>query len=82
MRLYKHDDKCNICGTVVRKLRERESLTQERLAAKLQCEGLNLTQMAVSRIETGERVVADFELVIIARTFNVHITELLLLSDK
>jgi hypothetical protein len=38
--------------------------------------------MAVSRIETGERVVADFELVIIARTFNVHITELLLLSDK
>lgn len=42
-----------------------------RTAAKLQLAGLQLGQMAVSRIETGKRVVPDFELPILAEVLRV-----------
>jgi transcriptional regulator with XRE-family HTH domain len=45
--------------------------SQEELAAKLQLSGLQLGQMAVSRIETGKRVVPDFELPILAEVLRV-----------
>lgn len=37
-------------------------LSQEALAAKLQLSGMEITQKTVSRIESGKRVVPDFEL--------------------
>lgn len=41
------------------------------MAAKLQLAGLQTGQMAVSRIETGKRVVPDFELPVIAEVLGV-----------
>ena len=62
MKLYKHTNgTCNASGPAIRALRERAGISQEQLAAKLQLAGLNLNQKAVSRIETGDRVVPDFE---------------------
>lgn len=61
MKLYKHTNgTCNASGPAIRALRERAGISQEQLAAKLQLAGLNLNQKAVSRIETGDRVVPDF----------------------
>ena len=40
-------------------------------------EGLSINQKAISRIETGERVVADYELVHLARALEVGVLELL-----
>ena len=63
MRLYTPDGKkCNICGERIRQWRTSRGLTQEELAIKMQLHGLQLGQMAISRIETGKRVVTDFEL--------------------
>lgn len=66
MRLYIPGDRFNLCGERVREARTRAGWSQEQLAAKLQLSGLQIGQMAVSRIETGKRVVPDFELPIIA----------------
>ena len=57
--------------------RERENLSQEQLAAKLQLAGLNITQKAVSRMETGKRVIADYELPYLADVLDVTIYYLL-----
>jgi conserved domain protein len=46
-------------------------MTQDQLAAKLQLAGLQMGQMAISRIESGKRLVPDFELPIIADVLNV-----------
>ncbi len=62
MKIYQYHGRCNLCGANVRRLREAQGLSQDQLAARLQVIGLPLTQKAVSRIETGERVVADYEL--------------------
>ena len=78
MKLYKYSNgKCNISGVKIRELREFSNLSQEQLAAKLQLAGLNLNQKAISRIETGERVVPDYELLFFAKVFNVTVLDLL-----
>ncbi len=77
MKLYRHvNGKCNISGTAIRELREAAGLSQEQLAARLQLAGLSLNQKAVSRIETGDRVVPDFELLYFSQVFNVSIYRL------
>lgn len=78
MKLYKHTDgKCNASGGKIRELREAAGLSQEQLAGQLQLAGLNLNQKAVSRIETGDRVVPDFELLYFSEVLKVPVQKLL-----
>ena len=77
MIIGKATDKCNICGLRVREAREKLKLSQDQLAARLQTEGLGVNQNSVSRIETGKRIVADFELAALAKVLNVDVNWLL-----
>lgn len=82
MKLYRYTDgKCNASGQKIKTLRETAGLSQEELAAKLQLAGLNLNQKAVSRIETGDRVVPDFELLYFSDVLGVPINSLLERDD-
>lgn len=75
MKLYKYTNgTCNASGPAIRALRERAGISQEQLAAKLQ---LAVNQKAVSRIETGDRVVPDFELGYFATVLGVPVCTLL-----
>jgi len=62
MKLYDHHGKCNCSGRRIRERRKELRLSQEQLAGKLQLVGLDITQHAISRIETGLRVVPDYEI--------------------
>lgn len=62
-------------GSKIRQLRESHGFSQEELAASLQLAGLDLNQKAVSRIETGDRVVPDYELLYFSKVFQVSILE-------
>lgn len=77
MIIGKTTDKCNICGLRVREAREKLKLSQDQLAARLQTEGLGVNQNSVSRIETGKRIVADFELAALAKVLTVDVNWLL-----
>ncbi len=77
MIIGKLSDQCNICGHNVRKYREQKKLSQDQLAAKLQTEGLGVNQNSISRVETGKRIVADFELQALSKVLNVSIDSLL-----
>ncbi len=81
MRLYTLGERCNLSGERVKEARKRAKMSQEILAAKLQLRGLQIGQMAVSRIETGKRVVPDFELPILADALGVS-TDWLLGIDQ
>lgn len=70
MRLYAMNGKCNLSGERIRQARIQAGFSQEMLAAKLQLHGLQIGQIAISRIETGKRVVPDFELPIFAEVLN------------
>lgn len=78
VKIYRYGNHCNLCGKNIRHLREKKGLSQEQLAARMQVAGLPLQQKAISRIETGERIVTDFELVLFAKVLQVSVETLLL----
>ena len=71
MRLYTLDGKCNISGKRIREARMKAGMSQEELTVRMQLAGLQMGQMAVSRIETGKRLVPDFELPLLADALGV-----------
>lgn len=71
MRLLTLDGKCNCSGEKIRKAREDRKMSQEQLAAKIQLRGHTLTQKAISRIESGQRIVPDFEIPLFAEVLGV-----------
>lgn len=77
MKIYAYNGRCNVSGRNVRAARERLGLSQEQLAARMQVQGVPLTQKAISRIETGERVVADYELLLLAQVLGTTTDKLL-----
>ena len=77
MIIGKVTDQCNICGQNVRNLRIEKKMSQDQLAAKLQTEGLGVNQNSISRIETGKRIVADYELKALAHVLGVPVDVLL-----
>lgn len=77
MKIYRYGGKCNASGAAIREIREKRQITQDQLAAKMQIEGMQITQKQISRIETGSRVVADFELKMFAKVLGVPVERLL-----
>ena len=61
----------------MREARLRAGLSQEQLAYKIQIAGLDITQKAISRIETGDRIVADYALQYLADALGTPILQLL-----
>ncbi len=77
MKIYDFDGKKNICGDRVREARRRLGLTQDALAAKLQVLGVEIERNSISRIESGERFVADYELLTLSKLLAVSPSYLL-----
>lgn len=63
----------NICGERIRiaRLLQKPPMKQEDLAIKLQLDGLDMTQIIISRIEKNQRHVCDAELKAIAKALGV-----------
>ena len=77
MKIYNYEGKANIIGPRVRQVRKQLKLSQDELAAKMQGKNIDVTQRVISRIETQERFVADFELRALAEILDVDIYWLL-----
>lgn len=78
MRIVPIDgERFNLCGSRAREARQRAGISQDELSVQLQLRGLQVGQMAVSRMETGKRIVPDYELPIIADALRVTVEWLL-----
>lgn len=66
----------NIVGEKVRKFREERKLSQKEFSEKLETQAIYICRGSISRIETHERTVTDFELRAMARILSVPIEEL------
>lgn len=63
----------NICGDRIRIARalHKPPLTQEQLAIEIQLNGLEMTQLMISRIEKNQRHVIDAELLALSKALGV-----------
>lgn len=77
MKIYDYNGRKNICGDKVREARLKQRLSQSDLAAKLQVNEIILERDSISRIESGTRFVADYELLVLAKVLNVDVYWLL-----
>jgi transcriptional regulator with XRE-family HTH domain len=66
----------NIVGKNIQKIREKQGITQEQLAIKLEVEGWKVDRFLVSKIERGERQVLDTEVLLITKALNVTVSKL------
>ncbi len=71
MKIYDLNGRRNVSGERVRLMRVKRRLTQAELAAKVQTTGVILEQDAISRIESGNRMVQDYELRALAEVLGV-----------
>jgi len=71
VKKFQYEGKSNISGDRVRELRLRARLSQAALAAKMQTEGVIVEQDVISRIESGSRIVTDYELLALTKIFQV-----------
>jgi len=62
LKIYDYNGVKNISGDRIRQARTAKRLSQEALAAKMQVSGVVVEREAISKIETGDRFVADYEL--------------------
>lgn len=67
----------NICGDRIREVRQKRRMSQATLAVKMQTEGVIVEQDVVSRIESGDRLVTDYEARAFASVLGVPVETLL-----
>ena len=77
MRAYTFCGKRNICGARIRIARLSQRLSQADLCRKLQLAGIPMERDSISRIESGSRYVADYEVTTFADILDVPILWLL-----
>lgn len=77
MKIYDYNGKKNLCGDRVRAARNRLHISQTDLAARMQVLGVVIERDSISRIESGTRFVADYELLMLAECLDVPVDWLL-----
>lgn len=71
MKFYEINGKRNLCGDRIREARQKRRLSQSDLCKLLQLRGIMVERDVISRMESGSRIVTDFEAVAIAEVLEV-----------
>ena len=71
LKIYDYEGKKNLSGERIYQARTRKHLSQAELAAQMQVQGVIIERDAISKIETGDRFVSDYELMVFARVLGV-----------
>ena len=71
MKIYDYHGKKNLCGDRIHQARTTQRMSQSDLAARMQVNGVIVEREAISKIETGDRFVTDYELVVFAKVLGV-----------
>ena len=70
------DNKMNLIGESVKRIRTEKKISQQTLSNKLELLGVYVCRGSVSRIEDYSRTVTDIELFAIAKVLNVSVEDL------
>ena len=71
MKIYDFEGQKNISGDRIHQARTARHISQADLAARMQAKGVFIEREAISKIETGDRFVTDYELMVFAEVLGV-----------
>lgn len=69
-------------GKNIRNIREKQNITQEELAAKLQLNGCDITRSAIAKIEVGQRHLYPDEIILLKELLNTSFESIFYGVDK
>ena len=83
MKIYWYKGSKNIIGSRVKasRLSSKPAVSQSDLSARLEVLGFHIDRVSISKIESGDRFVADYEGVALAEALNVSLEWLLTGKD-
>ena len=81
LKIYDYNGKKNISGDRIHQARTALRLSQADLAARMQVNGVMIEREAISKIETGDRFVTDYELMVFAKVFGKAMEWFILQND-
>ena len=73
----KYNNKLNVSSRKIKELREKNHLSLSGLSTKLALMGIDIPKPSLHKLETGKRILKDYELYALSHVFNVPIEELL-----
>ena len=71
LKIYDYEGQKNISGDRIHQSRTAQRISQQDLAARMRVKGVIIEREAISKIETGDRFVADYELMVFAEVLGV-----------
>lgn len=71
LKIYDYGGQKNVSGDRIHQIRTTRRISQADLAARMQVNGVTIEREAISKIETGDRFVTDYELLVFARILGV-----------
>ena len=74
--MRKYNEKSNICGELIENYRLNQNMSRENLAEQLQLLGINIDRTHILRIEKGNVILKDFELIAICKILNINYSDL------
>ena len=66
----------NVVGAQIRRLRDSQGISQQRLAALCSLAGYEITRSTLAKIEAEIRAVTDVELYVVAKALRLKVDEL------
>lgn len=76
MKIIIDGEKMNVIGVNIKKARIKAGLSQKQLSEKLETMAIYVCRGSVSRIENGQRIVSDIEIIGISKVLKIPIEEL------
>jgi len=72
----------NVVGLRIKTARKAAGMSQSKLAAELQLQGIKIDRTIIAKLESGRRPVSDIEIIEIAKILNVSVPSLFEDSEK
>lgn len=69
--ITKYEGKLNILGSKIKYYREKNNLSLSQLSNQLMLLGIDIPKSSLQRIETGGRVIKDYELAGLSKVFKI-----------
>jgi len=74
--LKKYNNKSNVVGNLIKKYRNKKKMRKLDLCQKIQLQGVHIDSTELKRIEDGEMIVKDFELIAFCKVLDIDYDEL------
>lgn len=72
----------NVVGLRIKAARKDAGMSQSKLAAELQLQGIKIDRTIIAKLESGKRPVSDIEIIKIAKILKVSVPSLFEGSEK